>query len=57
MAKILLVEDDDAVRTMLCDAMEFAGHEVTSVRRRAEATAALAGPGYAILVADARLPD
>lgn len=57
MAKLLLVEDDEAVRSVLRDAIELAGHEITCVGRYADAKAAMAEERYALLVADARLPD
>ena len=57
MAKLLLVEDDEAVRSVLRQAIELAGHEVTCVGRHADAKAAMTKERYALLVADARLPD
>jgi two-component system, NtrC family, nitrogen regulation response regulator GlnG len=57
MAKVLLVDDDEAVRTMLGEAIELAGHEVRCVRGCSEAAAALAEASYGLLITDARLPD
>jgi two-component system nitrogen regulation response regulator GlnG len=57
MAKLLLVEDDEAVRSVLRQAIELADHEVTCVGRHADAKAAMTKERYALLVADARLPD
>lgn len=56
-AKILLVEDDPAVRGVLREAIESEGYEVTCVTTCAEARAALAADGYALLISDVRLAD
>jgi DNA-binding response OmpR family regulator len=56
-AKILLVEDDPAVRGILCEAIEFEGYDVTCVATCADARAALAAGGYGLLISDVRLTD
>ncbi len=57
MAKLLLVEDDDAVRATLCEALELEGYLADCVGSYADAEAALAREPYALLVTDVRLPD
>lgn len=57
MAKLLLVEDDDAVRATLCEAFELEGYTADCVSSCAEAELALAREPYALLVTDVRLPD
>lgn len=55
--KVLLVEDDPAVRGMLCEAIAIEGYDVTCVATCREALAALAGGGYALMISDVRLAD
>lgn len=57
MTRLLLVEDDEAVRITLCEGIELEGYAVDSVESCAEALAALGRERYAVLVTDARLPD
>jgi len=57
MRKLLLVEDDDAVRATLCEALELEGYTADCVANCAEAEAALARESYALLITDVRLPD
>jgi DNA-binding response OmpR family regulator len=57
MAKLLLVEDDDAVRATLCEALELEGYAADCVANCAEAEAALARGAYTLLISDVRLPD
>jgi DNA-binding response OmpR family regulator len=57
MPKLLLVEDDDAVRATLCEALELEGHMADCVDSCAAAEAALAREPYALLITDVRLPD
>ena len=57
MSKLLLVEDDDAVRATLCEALELEGYVADCVGSCTEAEAALAREPYALLVTDVRLPD
>ena len=55
--KVLLVEDDSAVRGILREAIEIEGYDVTCVATCAEAVAALAAGSYALLISDVRLAD
>lgn len=55
--KVLLVEDDPAVRGILCEAIELEGYDVTCVATCAAARAALADGRYALLISDVRLAD
>ncbi len=57
MLKLLLVEDDDAVRATLREALELEGYAADCVGNCADAEAALARETYAVLVTDVRLPD
>lgn len=56
-SKLLLVEDDAAVRQLLCGALRDAGHEVTCAERFAEADREIATGDYDLLITDVRLPD
>ena len=55
--KLLLVEDDEAVRATLCEAIQLEGYAVDCVASCADAQAALGRGRYALLITDARLPD
>ncbi len=55
MARILLAEDDDAMRQFLTTALERAGHEVVSCPDGRQALAALNGD-YDLLIADIVMP-
>jgi DNA-binding NtrC family response regulator len=57
MASILLVEDNDAVREVLCQALEGAGHDAHCVHDLASARRELAAGRFECIVADVRLPD
>lgn len=58
MAKVLLIEDDEATRTALRIALRFAGHVVTEARDGNEGTERHAGnPGdFDVVVSDLILP-
>ena len=55
MARILLAEDDDAMRQFLATALGRAGHEVVSCPDGREALAALSTE-YDLLIADIVMP-
>jgi DNA-binding response OmpR family regulator len=55
--RILLVEDDEDVGELLAVALEDAGYEVDLAKTAAESWAQLAAHGYALVIADWRLPD
>lgn len=55
--RILLVEDDEDVGELLAVALEDAGYEVDLAKTAAESWARLAAHGYALVIADWRLPD
>ena len=54
--KVLIVEDDDSVRSMLGDLFDAEGFEFAAVRTGGEMRAALAAGGYDIAVIDLLLP-
>ncbi len=56
MARILLAEDDDSLRTFLARALERAGHEVHAVGDGISATTALLSNRFDLLVADIVMP-
>lgn len=56
MAKILVVEDDKALRTTIVDTLEFDRHTVESVDSGDDALARLAASDYDLLVLDVHLP-
>ncbi len=53
--KILVVEDDEALRDALLVTLETAGHRVTAVDGGPAALAALAGDGFSMAVSDLRM--
>jgi CheY-like chemotaxis protein len=55
--RILLVEDDADVGELLAVALEGEGYEVDLAKTAAESWARLAAHGYALVIADWRLPD
>jgi two-component system, cell cycle response regulator CpdR len=56
MAKILLAEDDAAMRQFLAGALERAGHEVTQAGDGLQALAAVEDADYDLLLADIVMP-
>ena len=56
-ARILLVEDDEALQSFLCEVLEQEGFAVDSVATKARADAALRASHYDLLIYDVRLPD
>ena len=57
MARVLLVEDDDAIRTSLSKSLTAAGHAVTSLASGAEGVAAVARERPDVMLLDLGLPD
>jgi DNA-binding response OmpR family regulator len=57
MARVLLVEDDDAIRTSLSKSLTTAGHVVTAVPGGADGVAAVARDKPDVLLLDLGLPD
>lgn len=56
MAKILVAEDDDSMRTFIRQALIRAGHEVDSVPDGSAALDAVMRKGYDLLLADVVMP-
>lgn len=56
-ARVVIVEDDDTVRSMLADAFECAGHSVSSFKSGAEAISELESNECDLVVSDLGLPD
>lgn len=56
MAHVLIVEDDDDIRTTLADVVELAGHEVSVAANGREALDVLAGDGPNIIFLDIMMP-
>jgi PAS domain S-box-containing protein len=54
--RILLVEDDEAIRSSACELLEVLGHEVRPVSTGEEARQALAAHGFDVLFTDVSLP-
>ncbi|MFL5351845.1 response regulator [Archangium sp.] len=54
--RVLLVEDDEDVRTSACELMDLLGHEVLAVTSAEEARGALAASGFDVLFTDVSLP-
>ena len=57
MAQVLLVEDDDAIRTALTRGLTQLGHVVSATRTGAEAIASLSSHPPEVVVLDLGLPD
>jgi two-component system, cell cycle response regulator CpdR len=57
MAKILLAEDDESMRTFLARAIERAGHEVISVDRGTAALPLIAAGDFDLLLTDIVMPE
>jgi DNA-binding response OmpR family regulator len=57
MATVLVVEDDESVLKVICEAVAQAGHDARCVATAAEARAQLASGGCDLVIADVRLPD
>lgn len=56
MARILIAEDEEAVRAFVLRALETAGHDVDVVADGGAALAKLAGTDYDLLLADIVMP-
>jgi DNA-binding response OmpR family regulator len=57
MARVLLVEDDDAIRTSLSRSLTAAGHAVTAVAAGVDGVAAVARERPEVVLLDLGLPD
>ncbi|QIA21646.1 response regulator [Mesorhizobium sp. AA22] len=59
MAKLLIVEDDDSVRTLAARALERAGHMIDIATDGAQGLALIraARGGYDLVVSDIRMPE
>jgi two-component system, chemotaxis family, chemotaxis protein CheY len=57
MARILLIEDYDLVRSMLRDTLEFAGHTVIEARTGAEGLDRFRKGGADLVITDIVMPD
>ena len=57
MARVLLVEDDDAIRTSLSKSLSAAGHAVTPLATGAEGVASVARDRPDVMLLDLGLPD
>ncbi|RWC44292.1 MAG: response regulator [Mesorhizobium sp.] len=59
MAKLLIVEDDDSVRTLAARALERAGHMIDIAADGAQGLALIraARGGYDLVVSDIRMPE
>ncbi len=56
MAKILITEDEDALRSFVARALRLDGHETTEAADGAEGLEMLAEGGYDLLLSDIRMP-
>ena len=57
MAHILVVEDNELVNLLVCEAIEIAGHTTDCVETKAAAEALLGRDSHALVVSDVLLPD
>lgn len=56
MAKIVIADDDTAVRTFVTRALEMRGHDVTSVESGEDALGRLQQDDYDLLITDVMMP-
>ncbi len=56
MARVLVAEDDEGVRTFLVEALELFGHQVTASVNGLDAASLLGREGFDVLVSDLRMP-
>ena len=56
MAKILVIEDEDNMRAMLCDALEMAGHSVVLASSGAEGVQQFKKEGADLVITDLFMP-
>jgi CheY-like chemotaxis protein len=56
MARILITEDEDSLRTFVARALRLDGHETTEAADGAEGLEALQGGGFDLLLSDIRMP-
>ncbi|WP_375769888.1 PAS domain-containing protein [Archangium gephyra] len=54
--RVLLVEDDEDIRSSACELLGLLGHDVLAVSSAEEARAALAAGGFGVLFTDVTLP-
>ena len=57
MARILLIEDNDSVRSVLREALELAGHTVIEARNGAEGLDLFPQAGADLVITDLVMPD
>ena len=57
MARILLIEDNDSIRTLLREALELAGHTVIEARDGAEGLDLFPQAGADLVITDIVMPD
>lgn len=57
MAKVLLIEDDDAVHRVLTRILESAGHDVTGAADSAEAFKLIKATAFDVAIVDILLPE
>ncbi|PAX09598.1 nitrogen regulation protein NR(I) [Sphingomonas lenta] len=57
MSRVLVIDDDAAIRTVVAEALRRSGHQVALAASLAEAEAALAAGAPDVLVTDVMLPD
>ena len=56
MARILVVDDEDGVRSFVAETLALAGHEVTVAGDGDEAFALLDRQGFDLVITDLRMP-
>ena len=57
MAKILVIDDDEVIRTMLMEIIETLHHNVAAAKTRSEAMAIIEKESYDLIFLDVMLPD
>jgi CheY-like chemotaxis protein len=57
MARILVVDDDDKVRQIICDALELHGHEVVAAGNGVLALERFSGGRFDLVITDIVMPE
>ncbi|MEW5948202.1 MAG: response regulator [Thermodesulfobacteriota bacterium] len=55
--RILIVDDEETVRTVLLQAFEFFGYEIDTVENGMEAVKRIASEAYDLIITDYRMPE
>lgn len=57
MARVLVVDDNDCVRKMLCEALEHCGHQVVDAANGVQAIAQFSEGAFDLVISDIVMPE